>query len=183
LLVNAPCQNKVKSQNPLKVRLPNGDTMDSTHTASLDIPELSKSASIAHLLLGMVNHYLISVGKLCNEGYYVTFRIDAVAIYSSAGKSILKGKIYLSTGLWRINLRHEKPQQTVYVANNDYELRNTGALVKYLHKAIFSPTKSALLQTVKNGHLITWPSLTEQAINKHLKMTPATTYVPLPKSQ
>jgi hypothetical protein len=25
-----------------------------------------------------------------------------------------------------------------------------------------------------NGHLITWPGLTEQAINKHLKMTPAT---------
>jgi hypothetical protein len=39
---------------------------------------------------------------------------------------------------------------------------------------MFSPTKSALLQAVKNGHLITWPGLTEQAINKHLKMTPAT---------
>jgi hypothetical protein len=55
-----------------------------------------------------------------------------------------------------------------------YELCNTGALVKYLHKAMFSPTKSALLQAVKNGHIITWPGLTEQAINKHLKMTPAT---------
>jgi hypothetical protein len=39
---------------------------------------------------------------------------------------------------------------------------------------MFSPTKSDLLQAVKNGHLITWPGLTEQAINKHLKMTPAT---------
>jgi hypothetical protein len=48
LLVNAPCQHKVKYQNPLRTRLPNGDTMDSTHTASLDIPELSKAASIAN---------------------------------------------------------------------------------------------------------------------------------------
>jgi hypothetical protein len=40
---------------------------------------------------------------------------------------------------------------------------------------MFSPTKYALLQAVKNGRLITWPGLTEQAINKHLKMTPATT--------
>jgi hypothetical protein len=55
-----------------------------------------------------------------------------------------------------------------------YELRNTGALVHYLHKALFSPTKSALLQAVKDGHLITWPGLTEDAINKHLKLTPAT---------
>jgi hypothetical protein len=55
-----------------------------------------------------------------------------------------------------------------------YELRNTGALVHYLHKALFSPRKSALLQAVKDGHLITWPGLTEHAINKHLKLMPAT---------
>jgi hypothetical protein len=60
------------------------------------------------------------------------------------------------------------------IANNVYELRNTGALVHYLHKALFSPTKSAMLQAVKDGHLITWPGLTEIAINKHLKLTPAT---------
>jgi hypothetical protein len=39
---------------------------------------------------------------------------------------------------------------------------------------MFSPTKSALLQAVKNGHIITWPCLTAQAINKHLRLTPAT---------
>jgi hypothetical protein len=55
-----------------------------------------------------------------------------------------------------------------------YELLNTGALVHYLHKALFSPTKSAMLQAVKDGHLITWPGLTEAAINKHLKLMPAT---------
>jgi hypothetical protein len=38
-----------------------------------------------------------------------------------------------------------------------------------------SPTKSAFLQAVKNGHLVTWPGLTEKAINKSLKLTPATT--------
>jgi hypothetical protein len=148
LLVNAPCQHKVKSQNPLRVHLPNGDTMDSTHTVSLYIPGLSKSASIAHILPGMVNDYLLSVGQLCNEGYYVTFRINAVTIYSAAGMSILKGSRDLNTGLWRINLRHEKPQHTISVANNVYELRYTGALVNYLHKAMYHPTKSALLQAV-----------------------------------
>jgi hypothetical protein len=141
--------------------------------ASLDIPELSKAASIAHVSPGMVNHYFLSVGQLYNEGYYVTFRIDAVTIYSSTGKLILKGSRDLNTGLWRINLRHDKPQHTIYVANNVYELCNRGALVNYLHKAMFSSEKSALLQAVKNGHLRTWPGLTEQAINKHLKMTPA----------
>jgi hypothetical protein len=59
LLVNAPCLSKVKSQNPLTIRLPNGATMESTHTAALEIPELKKAASIAHGLPGMINHYLI----------------------------------------------------------------------------------------------------------------------------
>jgi hypothetical protein len=80
----------------------------------------------------------------------------------------------LDTGLWRINLGKEHlPQQEV--ENNVYELRNTGALVNYLHKDMFSPTKSAFLQAVKNGHIITCPGLTEQAINKHLKLTPVVT--------
>jgi hypothetical protein len=34
--------------------------------------------------------------------------------------------------------------------------------------------KAAMLQAVKDGHLITWPGLTEDAINEHLKLTPAT---------
>jgi hypothetical protein len=80
----------------------------------------------------------------------------------------------LDTGLWRINLRKEPQQLQQSVANNIYELRNTGALVHYLYKSLLSPTKSALLQAVKNGHLITWPGLTEEVINKHLKLTPAT---------
>jgi hypothetical protein len=83
MLVNAPCLKKVKSQNPLTVRLPNGATMESTHTAALDIPELNKYASIAHIFPGMGNHSLLSVGQLCNESYTVTFRIDSVTIHNS----------------------------------------------------------------------------------------------------
>jgi hypothetical protein len=72
-------------------------------------------------------------------------------------------------------LRPDKPQPTIAAANNVYELRNTGALVNYLNKAMFNPTKSALLQAGKKGNITTWPVLTEQAVNNHLKMTPATT--------
>jgi hypothetical protein len=74
LLVNAPCLNKVKSRNPLTVRLPNGATMESSHTADLDIPELNAAASKAHVFPGMAHHSLLSVGQLCDEGYIVTFK-------------------------------------------------------------------------------------------------------------
>jgi hypothetical protein len=156
------------------VRLPNGATMESSHTAELNIPELNASASIAHIFPGMANHSLLYIGQLCNEGYIVTFKNASVTICNPQEFQILSGARELDTGLWRINLKNDKQQVQQSVANNFYELRNTGVLVHYLHKALFSPTKSALLQAVKNGHLVTWSGLREEEINKHLKLTPAT---------
>jgi hypothetical protein len=177
LLVNAPCLNKVKSRTPLTVRLPNGATMESYHTADLDIPKLNASASKAHVFPGRAHHSLLSVGQLCDEGYIVTFQRDTVTICNSESSKLLSGPRDATTGLWRINLKQTNKHIPDPIANNVYELRNTGALVHYLHKSLFSPTKAAMLQAVKDGHLITWPGLTEEAINKHLKLTPATAMV------
>jgi hypothetical protein len=156
------------------VRLPNGATMESSHTAELDIPELNTAASKAHVFPGIANQSLLPVGQLYDEGYIVTFKQDTVTICDSKKTQIFSGPRYLNTGLWCINLRQTNNHKPQPIANNVYELRNTGALVHYLHKALFSPTKSAMLQAVKDGHLITWPGLTEDAINTHLKLTPAT---------
>jgi hypothetical protein len=148
--------------------------MESSHTDELDIPELNAAASKSHVFPGMANHSLLSVGQLCDEGYIVTFKHAWVTVCNSQKSQILNGPRDLDTGLWRINLKQDNNHIPEPVANNVYEIRNTGALVHYSHKALFSPTKSALLQAVKDGHLITWPGLTEDAIHKHLKLTPAT---------
>jgi hypothetical protein len=158
----------------LTVRLPNGATMESSHTADLDIPEFNDAASKAHVFPGMAHHSLLSVGQLYDEGYIVTFKHDTVTICNSESSKLLSGPRDVTTGLWRINLKQTNKHIPNPIANNVYELRNTGALVHYLHKALFIPTKSAMLQAVKDGHLITWPGLMEDAINKHLKLTPAT---------
>jgi hypothetical protein len=148
--------------------------MESSHTADLDIPELNAAASKAHVFPGMVHHSLLLVGQLCDEGYIVTFQRDTVTICNSDNAKLLSGPRDETTDLWRINLTQTNKHIPDPIANNVYELCNTQALVHYLHKALFSPTRSALLQAVKDGHLITWPGLTEDAINKHLKLTPAT---------
>jgi hypothetical protein len=59
ILVTAQCSNKVKSQTPLTVRLPNGATMESSHTAQLNIPHLNAAASLAHVFPGMANDKLL----------------------------------------------------------------------------------------------------------------------------
>jgi hypothetical protein len=148
--------------------------MESSHTADLEIPELNAAASKAHVFPGMAHHSLLSVGQLCNEGCIVTFRRDTVIICNSDNATLLSGPRDETTGLWRINLKQTNKHIPDPIANNVYELRNTGHLVHYSHKALFIPTKAAMLQAVKDGHLITWPGLTEDALNKHLKLTPAT---------
>jgi hypothetical protein len=147
--------------------------MKSSHTAGLHIPELNAAASKAHVFPGMAHHSLLSVRQLCDEGYKVTFQRNMVTICNSENSKLLSGPRDDTTGLWRINLTQTDKHKPVPIANNVYELRNTGALFHYLHKALFSPTKAAMLQAVKDGHLNTWPGLTEDAINKHLKLTPA----------
>jgi hypothetical protein len=129
--------------------------MESSHTAELDIPQLSAAASKSHVLPGMANHSLLSVGQLCGEGYIVTFQQDTVTICDSGNSQILGGPRDLNTGLWRINLKQANKHIPDPIANNVYKLRNTGALVHYLHKALFSPTKASMLQAVKDGHMIT----------------------------
>jgi hypothetical protein len=108
------------------VLLPNGATMESTHTAELDIPELNAAASKAHVFPGMANHSLLSVGQLCDEGYTVTFKHASVTVCNSQKSQILSGPRDLDTGLWRINLRQDNQQIHQPIANNVYELRNTG---------------------------------------------------------
>jgi hypothetical protein len=86
LLSNVSCFQKSVTTNPLTVRLPNGQTMKSTHTAIRDIPQLSKAAKAAHIFPAMENNSLLSVGKLCDEGYYVLFSIDEVTIMNATQK-------------------------------------------------------------------------------------------------
>jgi hypothetical protein len=148
LLVNAPCLSKVKYRTPLTVRLPNGATMESSHTAELDIPELNAAASKSHVPPGMANHSLLSVGHLCDEGYIVTFKQASVTICNPKTSQILSGPRDLNTSLWCINLKQTNNHIPKPIADNVYELRNTGALVHYLSKALFSPTKSAMLHAV-----------------------------------
>jgi hypothetical protein len=176
LLVN-PCLNKMKSQTHLTVRLPNGATMESSHTAELDIPKLMLPHPRQMYIPGMANHSLLLVGQLCDEGYIVTSKQALVTICDSEKSPILSGPRDFHTGIWRINLKQTNNHTPEPTANSVYELHNTGAIVHYLHKALFSPKNSAMLQAVKDGHIITWPGLTEDSINKHLKLTSATAMV------
>jgi hypothetical protein len=183
LLSNAPCLNKKVTSNLLTVRFPNGQTMESTHTAFLDIPELTRPPQ---------QLIFFQPWKTTHCSQWANYVMKAILYCSVSVKSqfwiqnkkiLMKGRRDSNTGLWRINVCQKKvqtrcststPQNQISAANKVYDVCNTGALVNYLHKAMFI-FKSALIHAVKKGHLATWPGLTEDAINKYLKLTPATT--------
>jgi hypothetical protein len=129
--------------------------MESSHKADLDIPKLNTAASKAHVFQGMAHQSLLTVGQLCEKGYIVTLQRDTVTIHNSKSSKLLTGPRDIITGLWRINLKQTNKPIPDPIENNVYASSNTGALVHYLHKALFSPRKSAMLQAVKDGHLIT----------------------------
>jgi hypothetical protein len=68
------------------VRLPNGQTMKYMHTNTLDIPQLSKSSKAAHIFPAVEKNSLLSVGQLCDEGYFVLFSRDEVKILNEKQK-------------------------------------------------------------------------------------------------
>ena len=47
-------------------------------------------------------------------------------------------------------------------------------LIQYIHASLFSPSKSTLLQAIRNNNLIGWPGLTIANVQKNLTETPAT---------
>jgi hypothetical protein len=80
LLANAKYSNKIFTATPFAVRMPNGDTIASTHTATLNMPSLPHAARQAHILPGLAQHSLLSVGQMCDSGCSVTFTATEVTV-------------------------------------------------------------------------------------------------------
>jgi hypothetical protein len=87
----------------LAVRLPNGDTITSTHTATLNMPSLPHTARQAHILPGLAQHSLLSVGQMCDSGCSVTFTAAEVTV-KNGESTILTGLQDQYSGMWRAPL-------------------------------------------------------------------------------
>jgi DNA-binding transcriptional regulator YbjK len=67
LIKRAPVLNKQITMKPLRINLPDGAQLYSTHTATLDIPWIPPNARKAHIVPGLSHTSLISVKSLCDE--------------------------------------------------------------------------------------------------------------------
>ena len=103
VLPGTPLTNIKTARHPLKINLPDGDYLTSTHTCTLDIPWLPNEAKEAHIVPGLAHALLISIKILCDVGCKVTYKDDEYRVYYNK-KIVWLGKREPQTGLWILPL-------------------------------------------------------------------------------
>lgn len=98
--------------NNIVVGLPNGDTLKTSHTCEINLPQLPKQARKAFILPGLSNHSLLSIGTLCDADCEAKFTKTQVII-SHNQQPILQGWRDMKTSLWNIPLTNNNNNHTI----------------------------------------------------------------------
>jgi hypothetical protein len=168
----APCSDKQAAHVLLNVNMPNGTTIQSSHTCNLLLTDLSQQARQAHILPGLVHNSLISVGQLCDNDCSVTFTQDQVMV-SRKGKNVMYGSRDPKSRLWRVNLK-QKMKPEIIQCNHAHDNTNQKDLINYLHAACFSPVKSTWIKAIKNRIFSSWPGFNECTVENYLSKSTST---------
>ena len=77
----------------MHVGLPNGATIQASHTALLPIagplPPLSLKARQAHVFPGLTGKSLVSIGQLCDDGYDAIFTATHVKLVKDGATTVV----------------------------------------------------------------------------------------------
>ena len=164
------------------VNLPNGTTIQASHSARLPFNKLTERAREAHVLPDLKAHSLISVPKLADEGYITLFMEGqkGVVVYranditfTASNEPVLQGCRDIS-GLWKITTSEHGNDRATHQLNNVYDLPSTEAVIRFLHAAAGFPVKATWITAIKNGQYDTWPNLTAELVDKYFPESAAT---------
>jgi hypothetical protein len=165
--------------NPsVKVTLPNGETLQSSHTARVQLhPSLPEIARRAHIFPSL-KHSLISVGQLSDSGCTATFTANGVAI-AYQGKTIITGNRSPTNNLWYINLAaplavtgnnepvpHDQPEKS-QLCNTATPTNNIADRIAFHHASCNYPVISTWLKALDSGFLTTFPGLSADLVRKY----------------
>ena len=108
IVKGAPVTNIKKAVFPLRITLPNGGIIHSTHTCNLDIPWLPNTITEAHIVPG-IERSLIATRKFCDAGCQLIFDQDECRIYYK-NRLVLTGKRdKTDTTLWKLPINPKNP--------------------------------------------------------------------------
>ena len=135
----APVANLKIAEKPITITLPNGRTIQSTHTRNLDIPWLPDTMTEAHMIPGLAHSSLISTRKFCAAGCKVTFDQQECRVYHKSQLVFVGERDEETTGNWLAHLDlHMTPNQSAtHVVQNVYTLPYKQNQLKFMHQTFF----------------------------------------------
>ena len=163
--------------NAIKVHMPNGSFIKTTHTSLLALPGLPANACLCHIFTELSSGSLLSIGKLCDYGCTAHFDGTAVIIELN-GVILLRGTCDTTNGLWQINLPVSSSSSLAIINSIACSTvtpvtKTVADQVAFYHATMFSPAISTWCKAINAGHLTTWPVLTSAQVHKHLPTSAA----------
>ena len=155
-------------------QLPNNATMNVKKIGSIPLSiSLSTHSKKINVFDGLHIASLISLVQLCDNDCIAILDKNDINILKNK-KLILKVHINKKDGLWYIPVS----RLLTYCAHEIIAKDNTKTeLISYLHGWCFSPIPKTFLKEIKNGSLLTYTSLNNQHLLKHLPSIIATALV------
>jgi hypothetical protein len=148
--------------------------MRSTHTATLNLPNLPTGACEAHIFKELASGSLVSIGQLCDGGCIATFDRTTIKIFHQE-KVVLIGYRNFNTGLWEFDIGsnttasmnniQQPPSLVEYSCNFVASSKSTIAdRIAFLHAASGSPALSTWIQAIDlaRTHNQTSPTISPQ---------------------
>jgi len=185
IIKGATVRNKHPTFNPLKIKLPDGSVIKSSHTCNLDIPWLPNSVTEAHIVPGLAHSSLVATKKFCDAGCKIIFDLNGCKIIYKVNV-VLTGTRDPSSGLWKVPINPTSTATTLNHRNlsngtkgqqyaaNLYTLPYKQQQLKYIHQSFFSPPPHTLIKAINNGQLEGIPFMKAELVRKYLAPSPAT---------
>eukprot|EP01034_Spumella_vulgaris_P024130 gene24130-30440_t len=147
------------------VSMPNGETIKSTHTATLDLPALPNAARTAHIFPGLTGS-LLSISQMCDNGMTVIYDAHKVTVQNGDGTVALTGGRAPHSRLWMIDIENHHSQHSA-AATALAPLAGTQTQTNaFYHAAMWSPAPSTMQKAIEKGFLSSMPGLTAKSFRK-----------------
>ena len=165
--------SNVCHNSPIRVLLPNGDTISSSSTGDLWLSHLPAPLT-AHIFPDeTLGTSLISISELCNNGFVAIFISNAVHV-TNEGFTLLHQDKDPADSLWTISLPNLTAIATATAASAILRSDTDEKFATFIHKSFGSPVFSTFLRAVRKGNLSSYPRLTATMITTYLSLTAAT---------
>ena len=101
----------ITPNNTVNVTLADNSNIKSTYTGHLNIPQLSNTATSAHILLALKDTSLLLLGQLANDDCHILLNKQTLKVFKNF-KLILQGFRNRQDGIWDVPIPSITNEQT-----------------------------------------------------------------------